>query len=334
MKNAVYNQIHIKKCMNKLRRLKLRHLETFVEVARQSSISRAARVLNSSQPAVSRTIRELETIVGRPLVEKDGRGIRISHYGEIFLRHAGSSLAAARNGLTAVSALTMTDGPPVRIGALPTVSATIVPAAVGKYLDAGMRSRLLIVTGENRVLLNQLRNGELDLVMGRLPAPESMQGLSFEPLYKEEVVFAIRAGHPLHGQSRISIAALDDYPVLVPSEASIIRPFVDRLFIEQGITEPRHIIETVSDSFGRAFLRGGDAIWIISRGVVAAELASGEFAALPLDTSSTLGSVGLNIRTGGELSPAAQFLAELLRAEADAVTSRSSRALTAAKQPD
>tara|TARA_R110002124_G_scaffold104370_10_gene254315 strand:- start:2141 stop:3106 length:966 start_codon:yes stop_codon:yes gene_type:complete len=320
MKNAIYNKNHIEKHMNNLRRLKLRHLETFVEVARQSSISRAASVLHLSQPAVTRTIRELESIIGKPLVEKDGRGIRISHYGEIFLRHAGSSLAAARNGLNAVSALTMNDGPPVRIGALPTVSATIVPAAVAKYLDAGMRSRLLIVTGENRVLLNQLRNGELDLVMGRLPAPESMQGLIFEPLYKEEVVFAVRAGHPLTGQSQMSIAALNDYPVLVPSQASIIRPFVDRLFIEQGITEPRHIVETVSDSFGRAFLHGRNAIWIISRGVVAAELASGEFDILPIDTSSTLGSVGLNIRADGDLSSAAEFLADLLRAEAGAAS--------------
>ena len=63
--------------MNILRRLKLRHLETFVEVARQKSVSRAAENLNLTQPAVTRTIRELEEICGKPLVEKDGRGIRI-----------------------------------------------------------------------------------------------------------------------------------------------------------------------------------------------------------------------------------------------------------------
>ena len=167
--------------MNQLRRIKLRHLETFVEVARQKSVSRAADALNLTQPAVTRTLRELEEICGKPLVEKEGRGIRISHYGEIFLRYAGSSITAARNGVNALSELSLDDGPRIRLGALPTVAATIIPQAVSRYLQSGMRNRLKVVTGENRVLLDQLRNGELDLVMGRLPAPENMQGLVFEP---------------------------------------------------------------------------------------------------------------------------------------------------------
>lgn len=296
-----------------MRRIKLRHLETFVEVARQRSVSRAAESLSLTQPAVTRTIRELEEICGRPLVERDGRGIRISHHGEVFLRHAGTSLAAARNGIHALAQLSLADGPRIRLGALPTVSVTVVPLAVARYLDSGMKNRLEIVTGENGVLLDQLRNGELDLVMGRLPAPENMQGLIFEPLYREKVVFAVDAGHPLAGRKRITVDALDAYPVLVPTPGSIIRPLVDRLFIEQGITEPRQVIETVSDSFGRAFVRGNQAIWIISRGVVAAELGSGEFVALPIDTDSTLGSVGLNTRAQNTLSPAAEFFADILR---------------------
>lgn len=124
--------------MNSIRRVKLRHLETFVEVARQKSVSRAAENLHLTQPAVTRTIRELEEICGKPLVEKDGRGIRISHYGEVFLRYAGSSLAAARGGINALAQLHLSDGPMVRLGALPTVSATIVPKAVSRYLQSGM----------------------------------------------------------------------------------------------------------------------------------------------------------------------------------------------------
>jgi LysR family pca operon transcriptional activator len=72
------------------RRIKIRHLEAFVEVARQKSVGRAAITLSLTQPAVTRTIRELEQIVGTPLIERDGRGIRLSHQGEVFLSHAGS----------------------------------------------------------------------------------------------------------------------------------------------------------------------------------------------------------------------------------------------------
>jgi LysR family pca operon transcriptional activator len=312
MNNDIIQINHIETVMNNLRRLKLRHLEAFVEVSRQNSVSRAAEVLHLTQPAVTRTIRELEEICGQPLIEKDGRGIRITHYGEVFLRHAGTSLAAARNGINALSQLNYSDGPMVRIGALPTVAASLIPQAVKAFLDTGLRNRLHIVTGENHVLLDQLRNGELDLVMGRLPAPENMQGLVFEPHYRERVVFAVDKNHPLAGNPQISVSELDAYPVLMPSVASIIRPFVDRLFIEHGIPEPEQAIETVSDSFGRAFTQEYNAIWIISRGVIAREIECGQFVELPIDTRATVGSVGLNMRAGETLDTAAQCFAEIL----------------------
>jgi len=279
--------------MNLLRRLKLRHLEVFVEVARLSSVSRTAATLGLTQPAVTRSIRDLEDICGRPLVEKDGRGIKITAFGEEFVRHAGTSLAAARQGLAAMAELRLSDGPQIRIGALPTVSATIVPKAVAAYLQSGVQNRLRIISGQNRVLLRQLREGELDLVVGRLPAPEDMHGLSFEPLYRERVVFAVDANHPLASAVTFSASSLSQYPVLVPNEGSIIRPLVERLFLEQGFPEPVQAIETVSDSFGRTFIKDHQAIWIISHGVIARELTSGQFVELPVDTRTTLGAVGL-----------------------------------------
>ncbi len=299
--------------MNEIRRLKLRHLETFVEVARQMSVSRAAQVMNLTQPAVSRTLRELEDICGKQLVQKHGRGIRLTEFGDVFLRHAGSSLVAARNGLNALTSTNMSDGPPVRVGALPTVSATIIPDAVATYLESGMLNRLKIVSGDNRVLLNQLREGELDMVMGRLPAPENMQGLIFEPIYRDKVVFAVASDHPLAGLKNMPTDAIANYPVMMPNKGSVIRPFVDRLFIEQGIAEPKQTIDTVSDSFGRAFTRKYQAVWIISRGVVLAELNNKEFTTLPIDTETTMGSVGLNIRAETELSAAAEIFADILR---------------------
>jgi LysR family transcriptional regulator, pca operon transcriptional activator len=75
------------------------------------------------------------------------------------------------------------------------------------------------------------------------------------------------------------------------------------------------LFETVSDSFGRAFTREHSAIWIISRGVIAAELDSGEFVALPINTQSTLGAVGLCMKAGEPLEPAVEIFANILREE-------------------
>jgi ribosomal protein L22 len=75
-------------------RIKLRHVRTFVEVARQKSVMRASKLLNVSQPAVTKTIRELEGILGVSLVERDGRGIKITRYGEAFLRRVAAGIQA------------------------------------------------------------------------------------------------------------------------------------------------------------------------------------------------------------------------------------------------
>jgi LysR family transcriptional regulator, pca operon transcriptional activator len=278
--------------------IRFRHLKTFIEVARQKSVGRAADILAVSQPAVTRTISELERALGANLFERDGRGIRITKLGEVFLRHAGASVAAISQGVDSIAQALRSEGPPVRVGALPTVSARIMPRAVEQFLSINTGSRLTIVTGENTALFEQLRSGHLDLVVGRLAAPETMSGLVFQYLYAERVVFAVRPGHPLLASREFDFNRLRSFPVLMPTERSIIRPFVERFLIAHGIAELPVRVETVSDSFGRAFLRRSDAIWIISEGVIASDIADGAVAVLPIETSETLGAVGFTTRSG------------------------------------
>ena len=294
-------------------RIKFRHLQTFVEVARQKSVMKAAELLHVSQPAVTKTIRELEGVLGVEVFERDGRGIQITRYGEVFLKHAGAALTALRQGLDSVTQERIGDAPPIRIGALPTVSTRIMPRAMQLFLEENTWSRLKIVTGENAVLLEQLRVGDLDLVVGRLAGPEKMTGFSFEHLYSEQVVFAVRAGHPLLKARQSHFNALGDYTILMPTRASIIRPFVEGLLIANGVPSLPNQIETVSDSFGRAFVRASDAIWIISAGVVANDIEDGALAVLPIDTSETKGPVGLTMRNDAVPSLPLSILMQTIR---------------------
>ncbi|WP_276199215.1 pca operon transcription factor PcaQ [Chelatococcus sp. XZ-Ab1] len=293
-------------------RVRLRHLRTFLEVSRQHSIGKAAEVLNVSQPAVTKTIRELEAILGAPLFDREGRGIRLSHYGEVFLRHAGASIAAVQQGIDSVARARAGGGPPIRIGALPTVSTRIMPRAMAQFLAARTGSQTKIVTGENFVLLDQLRLGQLDIVVGRLAAPEQMAGLAFEHLYAEQVRFVVRTGHPLLS-GRLDFARIREFPILMPTRGSVIRPFVERFLLAHGIAELPGEIETVSDAFGRAFVRSSDAVWIISEGVVAADVADGLLQFLPIDTSETRGAVGLTTRQGEARHAAMEILSRAIR---------------------
>lgn len=294
-------------------RIKFRHLHTFLEVARQRSVVKAAEVLHVSQPAVTKTIRELEEALGVAVFERDGRGIRITRYGEIYLRYAGAALTALRQGFDAVSQELFDAAPPVRVGALPTVSMRIMPRAMSLFLEQRTGSRIKIVTGENAVLLEQLRVGGLDLVVGRLAAPEKMTGFTFEHLYSERVVFAVRPGHPLLEGSSSIFSNLPAFPILMPTRGSIIRPFVEQLLIANGVGSLPTQVETVSHAFGRAFTRSSDAVWIISEGVVSSDLAEGFLVTLPVDTSETKGPVGLTLKADQQPSAPQSILMQTIR---------------------
>jgi LysR family pca operon transcriptional activator len=293
--------------------VKFRHLNTFVEIARQKSVGKAAEVLRISQPAVSKTMRELEAVLGAPLIERDGRGIRVTRFGEVFLQHAGESLGAIRRGIDSVARSQASLEPPLRIGALPTVAARIMPTAIERFLALKTGAAVKIVSGENTVLLEQLRSGQLDLVIGRLAAPDQMKGLNFAHLYAEQVVFAVRPGHPLLAAGAFDFARIREFTVLMPTRNSVIRPFVDRFLIAHGIGDVPVEIETVSDAFGRGLLRQSDAIWIISEGVIAPDRPAGDIAVLPIDTSETRGSVGLTTRAEVASSSANVLLARSVR---------------------
>jgi LysR family pca operon transcriptional activator len=126
-----------------------------------------------------------------------------------------------------------------------------------------LRARTRIITGPNDYLLSLLRLGDVDMVIGRMAEPEAMVGFSFEHLYSERVVLVVRAGHPLLAAEPFNLAMIEAYQALMPPPGSVIRPIVERLLISHGVTQLRDEVETVSNAFGRSFVRFSDAVWII-----------------------------------------------------------------------
>ncbi|MCA1299524.1 pca operon transcription factor PcaQ [Stappia indica] len=292
--------------------IKLRHLTAFLEIARRLSLTEAAAALSVTQPAISRTLKELEDRLGVTLMERGRAGVALTTEGEIFRHYASLSVAALRQGIDGLEQAAMAGETLIRIGALPSVAASVIPRAVALYLEGGPGATLDIVTGPNGHLLDQLRTGALEAVIGRLGHPEAMQGLSFVQLYSEQVSLVVRPGHPLLAQP--DLARLPDYIVLYPSAAAAIRPLVERLVVANGIGRLPRRVETVSNAFGRAFVRSSDAVWIISQGVVANDLAEGTLAELLVDTRITLGPVGLSTRAEDAGSPDLLRFVSALRA--------------------
>ena len=295
-------------------RIRIRHLQCFLAVARLGSVVKAASELHVSQPAVSKTLRELEDIVEVRLFDRSSRRMRVTPFGELFLRYAGASVTALAQGIDSIAQARDEGAMTFAVGALPTISSTLLPRAIAAYRREATGAVVKVVTGANLALLAALRIGELELVIGRLADPDHMSGLAFEHLSTERVVFVVRAGHRLLEQDPFELASIHEHTVLVPPEDAVIRPAVDRFLIANGVSLPRDRIETVSTVFGQSYVREFDAVWIISRGVVANELEAGRLRALPVDTDTTAGPVGLTSRADAQPPPAVQLLMNALRA--------------------
>ncbi|WP_334062959.1 pca operon transcription factor PcaQ [Limimaricola cinnabarinus] len=293
------------------RRIKLRHIEIFVEITRRRSFKLAAARLNLTQPAISKTLKELEIILGADLMTRDRGGVTLTREGAVFLQFAEIGLAALRQGVTSLGETASGSAARVAVGALPSVAAKLLPQAARLLQDYAPGALLHVEDGPHGFLTDRLRSGELDMVVGRLGEAETMTGLSFTRLYSEHVVAVVVPGHPLERAEDLS--ALRDWQVVYPSERSAIRPLVDRAMIAAGAGIPPQRVESVSGAFGRSLaLDEGRAVWIISHGVVERDIAAGRLRALPIDLQATAGPVGIMMRAEEEPLPAQRLMRQAL----------------------
>ena len=299
-----------------LNRMKLRYLQCLVAIAAHRHMGRAAESLGISQPAISKTLAELENIVQTTLVIRSRRGAALTEKGLTLLGYAGSSLRTLREGLDHISSAVRPDVAVIAIGTLPTVASTVVPHAIRQFKLGWPGARLSVRSGVNAELLALLKRGELDLVLGRVAEPSEMRGLSYEHIYEEDLVLVVRPGHPLAGLSEVDPAAVVQFPMLVPLPGTAIRHSVDSFLIRHGVGLGKDMIETISDTFARAYVAISDTVWMIAVGVVEDDLRIGRLARLACDTHHTTASVGLTLRSDVVPSHAVRALLECIRAAA------------------
>jgi LysR family pca operon transcriptional activator len=279
-----------------LARIRLRHLQCFVAVMQHGNLRRAALSLAITQPAVTKTLNELEDIVGKPLFVRGRSGTTPTPEAEAFMPHVRASLHALGQAVDSVRREPA--AAPLRIGVLPTVASSFLPRVLGPLLMQRPALDLRVGTGRNTQLIEQLRSGEVDAVIGRLADPELMRGLSFEHLYAEPVVIVVRPKHPLLRSAARRGARLDvaRYPCVLPPSGTLIRQVADGFLARHGIAVSAGRIETLDITLARAIVLQGDHLWFTPAGAVQPDLESGALVRLPPKLTPEE-AVGLMLRT-------------------------------------
>ncbi|WP_434585016.1 LysR substrate-binding domain-containing protein [Klebsiella sp. B345] len=293
-------------------RIRLRHLHTFVAVAQQGTLGRAAETLNLSQPALSKTLNELEQLTGTRLFERGRLGAQLTLVGEQFLTHAVKVLDALNTAGQALNRKEGLNNDVVRIGALPTAALGILPTVIGQFHQQQKDITLQVATMNNTMLLAGLKSGEIDIGIGRMSDPELMSGLNYELLFLESLKLVVRPGHPLL-QETVTLSRVMEWPVVVSPKGTIPRQNAETLLQSQGCKIPAGCIETLSASLSRQLTVNYDYIWFVPSGAVKDDLRRGLLASLPVPTQGAGEPIGILTRVDATFSSGAQTLLSAIR---------------------
>lgn len=299
------------------RRLKFRHIQCFLEAARSHHLTEVAQSLNVTQAAVSKTLSELETIMGMQLVVRNRSGLSLTPSGQVFYHYAAAGMETFQKGYDGLVGVSEAPRIELRIGMLPTVAARFMPQAMNTFFAHAIQPvNFSLQTGYNRHLYDLLHGGKIDLAIARIGVPEMMHELDFIHLYAEPMVLVARAGHPIMALPPASrMRAVKDYPFLLAPQDTRIRPIIEQSFATLNIALPNTLIETVSNTFGRSYLPKSDGLWMISYGVVGDLIESGVLAVVAEPLDSTREPVGMLRRLDQEVSISMRQLMSILLAQ-------------------
>lgn len=293
-------------------RIRLRHLHCFVAVAQTQFLSRAAEKLNLSQPALSKTLSELERLTESRLFDRGRQGAQLTPQGELFLTHAMRVLTALDAAGHAVAWQNDIQQAPLRIGALPTTALGLMSQAIGVFQNSNPQIRIQASTMANIALLAHLKAGEIDLAIGRMADPDVMTGLAFELLFLESLILMVRPGHPLLRET-ITLERALDYPGIVSPKGTIPRHSTETFLNAEGFSLPAQCIETLSASLARQLTMQFDYVWFVPSGAVRSDIVTRQLVPLPIAVNGAGEPVGILTRQEGILSLEALALIATVR---------------------
>lgn len=303
------------------RRLKLQQLAVFEKVVEAGSILAASRDLAMTQPAVSKSIHELEQHLDGILFIRSKRGVVLTDFGNLFERHAKTLLAELRHVAEDLNAWQEGTAGHVIVGTLITASATLLPEAITRLRQAVPDVVVTVRVGPNSVLFPALARGELDVVVGVLPSdgPVVLRDhverarLTHVALYEEALRVVVGSQNALARRRKIQLADLQELEWIVPTQDSVAYPSVRTFFEKENLAMPRRLVESVSVLTNLGLVSDGSMVALMPQSAAQRFAQAGLIKILPLQGLSPFSDVGYTVRSDRPSSAAAEHFLTALR---------------------
>ncbi|MEM9622724.1 MAG: LysR substrate-binding domain-containing protein [Pseudomonadota bacterium] len=278
----------------------------------QGSLTAAAAALHTSQPALSRSLNNLETRIGARLFRRLPRGMTPTPTGQTLLQHAEQVQAITRAAQVQIEAQVRLDAPVLRLGIAPYISLAPITRTISAMEAKHPDLHFQISVGAPVNLTEKLSSGDLDLVIGPVHADE--QHVKQTKLFEDNSVVIVRRAHPLRGLQP-SLRTLSKYRWILPGQTDPLRKRIDALFAEAELPPPIVQIETEDIPLSFNLALRSDYLVAIPKDVALYARRDQDIRILKLELPSTYASIGVTQLRSRRLIPEAQILIDAMAVE-------------------
>jgi DNA-binding transcriptional LysR family regulator len=282
-------------------------LETFLEVARHASFSRAAEKRFRTQPAVSAQIRALEEEVGARLFDRSGGKVSLTAAGKEFQKYVEETLEARKQMMTRLAEMEHVPRGEIVVGANEGTCLYVLPEVFAEFKQQYGGVAVNISRAESTKILESIIDNSVDFGVVSLPVSDNR--LTVVPIHRDELVVIAAPGHPLAGMKAVPIAEAAKYPLLLP-KAGHTRDALEDLFFERRL-KPTISMELDSSELLKRFAAADVGVGFIARSNVLDDVRAGVLAALPLADVTIKRDLALVFRKDKALSRAALAFIEI-----------------------
>lgn len=271
-----------------------RHLEVFQSLWHTGSEPASARHLHISQSAVHQTLVQLEHLSGATLFLRSRiHGLRPTDAGKQVLRAVKLCMSELMQAQEVLATLDGRAQGSVTIGTLPFSVGPMLPRAIDRMLRAFPGIQVKVIDGTYDVLMEQLRQADIDLMIGALRFPFTESGLHQEALFRDPLAVVARASHPLAQRKKLTWRSLQDAQWIMPMPGTPAQAVFERVLRSGGLHLPTAELQVNSALMMQSLLMQGERLAMMSPLQIKAELQAGLLVVLPLPLPDAVRTIGM-----------------------------------------
>jgi DNA-binding transcriptional LysR family regulator len=263
-------------------RVKLQDLHVLMAVVQAGNMSKAAALLNTTQPAISRSIAELERTIGVRLLDRNSQGVELTEYGRVLVDGGVAVFDDLRQAVKNIKLLADPTAGEVRIGCSHFLAGSFVPAVIQRLHRQYPHIVFHLVTAQADALNRELIERNVDLLIAARWGSPTDERLEFESLFEDRVVIVAGAQNPWARRRKIELAELVNEPWVLPPPHNVITSLALESFRNSGLDYPRTIVVTESPQVRLTLPATGPFLTMFAAAVLRFPTRRTELKALPV----------------------------------------------------